>query len=135
MFFAARVASGCSAATAQKVTPMMVSARVVNTHSLSALPSSSYGKAKRTPVLLPIQFFCISRTCSGQPWRVVELGQQFLGVGGDLHVVHGDLALFHERRAPAAAIDHLLVGEYGVSTGSQFTVPASCRSGPFRRGG
>jgi hypothetical protein len=36
--FAACVASGCSAATAQKVTPMMVSARVVNTHSFSSLP-------------------------------------------------------------------------------------------------
>src|SRR5512139_905514 len=86
---AARVASGCSAATAQKVTPMMVSARVVNTHNrpfsppplagegpgervAPAAPSPDsppqagerdevppsagklYGKAKRTPVLLPI---------------------------------------------------------------------------------
>ena len=38
---AARSASGCSAATAQKVTPIMVSARVVNTQSRSFSPSNS----------------------------------------------------------------------------------------------
>ena len=38
---AARAASGCSAASATKVTPMIVSARVVNTQSFSLLPSSS----------------------------------------------------------------------------------------------
>ena len=64
---AACSASGCSAATAQKVTPMMVSARVVNTFSTLLSPSSGYGKPKRTPSDLPIQFFCISLTCSGQP--------------------------------------------------------------------
>ncbi|CFP65044.1 Uncharacterised protein [Bordetella pertussis] len=40
---AAWVASGCSGATAQNVTPMMVSARVVNTYSLPSwisLPSA-----------------------------------------------------------------------------------------------
>jgi len=67
--FAAIVASGCSGATAQKVTPMIVSARVVNTHSRPPPPSMLCGKAKRTPWLLPIQFSCISRTRSGQPLR------------------------------------------------------------------
>jgi hypothetical protein len=69
-------ASGCSAATAQKVTPMMVSARVVNTYilpspiSAPSAPLMLCGKAKRTPSLLPIQFSCIRRTLSGQPFRV-----------------------------------------------------------------
>ena len=49
---------------------MRVSARVVNTHSCSSLPSSWYGKAKRTPTLLPIQLRCMVFTRSGQPGRV-----------------------------------------------------------------
>ena len=66
-------ASGCSAATAQNVTPMIVSARVVNTYirpSPIGAPSASRmscGKAKRTPSLLPIQLACIVFTRSGQP--------------------------------------------------------------------
>ncbi len=69
-------ASGCSGATAQNVTPMMVSARVVNTYSLPSWIRSpaalrmSCGNAKRTPADLPIQFSCISRTLSGQPVSV-----------------------------------------------------------------
>ena len=70
---AAWSASGCSAATAQNVTPMIVSARVVNTYirpSPIGAPSPSRmscGKAKRTPWLLPIQLACIVFTRSGQP--------------------------------------------------------------------
>ena len=70
---AACAASGCSAATAQKVTPMMVSARVVNTYilpspiGLPSAPAMACGNAKRTPWLLPIQLACIVRTRSGQP--------------------------------------------------------------------
>jgi hypothetical protein len=46
--------------------------------------------------------------------QLVQVGEQFLGVGGDLHEIHRDLALFHRRAgAPAAAVDHLLVGEHG----------------------
>ena len=73
LVFAACSAKGCSAATAQKVTPMIVSARVVNTYILpspiSAPPSSrmSCRNAKRTPTLLPIQLACIVFTRSGQP--------------------------------------------------------------------
>ena len=62
-------------ATAQKVTPMIVSARVVNTYSMpraARLRQLAYGKANRTPSLLPIQFACISFTRSGQPGSVVE---------------------------------------------------------------
>ena len=84
---AARSASGCSGATAQKVTPMMVSARVVKTYrrpSPISVPSASRmscGKAKRTPSLLPIQFSCISLTRSGQPGRLVlHALEQLVGV-------------------------------------------------------
>ena len=64
---AACAASGCSAATATKVTPISVSARVLNTFSWRASPSSVYGNAIVTPSLRPIQFACIVRTRSGQP--------------------------------------------------------------------
>ena len=67
LFLAAQPAIGCSAATAQKVAPIRVSARVVNTHSTRLSPSISYSKPTRTPSERPIQFFCISLTCSGQP--------------------------------------------------------------------
>jgi hypothetical protein len=40
-FFAANAAIGCSAATAMKVAPIRVSARVVKTHSVFFSPSSS----------------------------------------------------------------------------------------------
>ena len=64
---AAYSAIGCSAATAQKVAPISVSARVVKTQSCRCSAPSSYGNASRTPSERPIQFFCISFTCSGQP--------------------------------------------------------------------
>ncbi len=54
---------------------------------------------------------------AGQVLRVARVGhgrQQFLGVLRDVEVVARDLALFHRgARAPAVAIDHLLVGEHG----------------------
>ena len=41
--------------------------------------------------------------------------QQLAGVVGDAQVVHRDVALFHRRaRAPAPAVDHLLVGQHGL---------------------
>ncbi len=43
----------------------------------------------------------------------LERGQQFVGVLRDRQVVHRHLALFHQGAgAPAAAVDHLLVGEH-----------------------
>ena len=45
----------------------------------------------------------------------VERREEFLGVLRDAQVVHRDLALLDERaRAPAAAVDHLLVREHGL---------------------
>ena len=54
---------GCSAETTRKVAPQIVSMRVVKTSISFEVPS----RPKRTwaPVLRPIQFFCIWRTCSG----------------------------------------------------------------------
>ena len=49
------------------------------------------------------------------PLEAVEAGKQFLGVLGDAQVVAGDLALLdHRAGAPAAAVDHLLVGQHGL---------------------
>src|SRR5690606_25346568 len=51
----------------------------------------------------------------GPAIQLVQIRQQLFGVGGDLEVVHGDFALFHQRAgAPAAPLDHLLVGQDGV---------------------
>ena len=101
---------------------MIVSARVVNTYSgrrRSSAPSQSRmscGNAKRTPSLLPIQLLLHQRTRSGQPGRpVLHVVEQLVGVLRDLQVVAGDLALLDQRAgAPAAAVDHLLVGEHGL---------------------
>ena len=42
-----------------------------------------------------------------------EVPEQFVGIRGDVEVVHRDFALLDERaRAPAPPIDHLLVGEH-----------------------
>ena len=51
----------------------------------------------------------------GPARQLVEVGQQFFRVLGDAEVVAGDLALFHQRAgAPAAAVDHLFVGQHGL---------------------
>ncbi len=48
------------------------------------------------------------------PAEAVEGIQQLVGVLGDAHVPHRDLALLDQRAgAPAAPVDHLLVGEHG----------------------
>ena len=47
--------------------------------------------------------------------EAVQRFQQLVGEGGDPEEPLGQVALLHRRvRAPAAAIDHLLVGEHGV---------------------
>src|SRR3990170_7740550 len=47
--------------------------------------------------------------------RITAYAEELLGVGGDAQKVHRDLALLHQRAgAPAAALDHLLVGEDGL---------------------
>ncbi len=47
--------------------------------------------------------------------HIIQTGQQLIGVRSDLEVVHRDFALFYQRiRTPAATINHLLVGQYGL---------------------
>ena len=66
------------------------------------------------PRLLPIQFSCISRTLSGHWSSAVEAVEQLLGEIGDLQEPLVELAPLDRRaRAPAAPVDHLLVGEHG----------------------
>ena len=58
---------------------------------------------------------CISRTFSGQRSRPVQGVEQLVGVGGDPEEPLRQLAPLDQRaRAPAAAVDHLLVGEHGL---------------------
>src|SRR5471032_432972 len=47
--------------------------------------------------------------------QVVEARQELIRIGGDLEVVHRDFALFDQRAgAPAATVDDLFVGQYGL---------------------
>ena len=55
---------GCWGERATKVAPKMVSILVVKTVNFSW--RSGTGKMTSAPRLLPIQFFCIKRTFSGQ---------------------------------------------------------------------
>src|SRR5690606_27618698 len=47
--------------------------------------------------------------------QLVQRTQQLFRVIGDAEVVHGDLALLDQRAAaPAATVDHLFIGQYGL---------------------
>src|SRR5690606_35074841 len=47
--------------------------------------------------------------------QIVQALQQFIGVGGDLEVIHRDFALLDQRaRTPATTVDDLLVGQHGL---------------------
>ncbi len=97
--------------------PNSVSGRVVKTSISREAVRQVRISAKRSsrPSERPIQFFCISRTFSGQRSSVSSACQQILGIVGDLEEPLRQLALLDERaRAPAAAVDHLLIGEHGV---------------------
>ena len=46
-------------------------------------------------------------------FQFVQIGQQLLCVGRNLHVVHRDFTLLDQRaRTPTASVDHLLVGQH-----------------------
>ena len=112
-------ASGCSAATAQNVTPMIVSARVVNTHSLpspierAVVVADVVREREAHAVALADPVGLHQLHALGPAGHLVEAVEQLVGVVGDPQVVHRDLALFDRRAgAPAAAVDHLLVGEH-----------------------
>ena len=72
---------------------------------------------KRTsrPSERPIQFFCISRTFSGQRSSVSSALSRSSRIVADLEEPLRQFALLdHGARAPAAAVDHLLVGQHGL---------------------
>jgi len=51
----------------------------------------------------------------GPAFQLIQICQQFFGVGGDLHVIHGDFPLFHQGAGtPAPAVDDLFVGQHGL---------------------
>ena len=97
--------------------PNSVSGRVVKISSSLSPFGVVRSSAKRTskPSERPIQFFCISRTFSGQRSSVSSASSSVLREFGDLEEPLRQLALLDQRaRAPAAAVDHLLVGEHGL---------------------
>ena len=48
-------------------------------------------------------------------WQFVQVIQQLLGIAGNVQVVTRNLAFFNQcARAPATAINHLFVGQYGL---------------------
>ncbi len=64
----------------------------------------------------------------------VEIREELLRVVGDAQEIHRDLALLHRRAgAPAASVDHLLVGEHGlVDRIPVHDAASSCTRCPFR---
>ena len=80
-----------------------------------ARPARRSAKKTRAPSERPIQFSCISRTRSGQRSSVVERVEQLFGERGDAQEPLRQEPLFDDRAgAPAAPVDHLLVGQDGV---------------------
>ena len=64
----------------------------------------------------------------------VERVEQVAAKFGDREEPLRQLALLDQRAgAPAAAVDHLLVGQHGLSTGSQFTFDCLRSTRPARR--
>ena len=109
----------CRAADARrqcdmKVTPKMVSGRVVKMEIFSSLPST--GKSQVRPVDLPIQLRCMVTTFSGQPCSLSRSAQQFFGIIGDLEKPAVHLPR-HDRliAAPAGAVDDLFIGQDGLA--------------------
>src|SRR3989304_5758330 len=100
-----------------KDVPNSRSCRVVKTStSLKSLGALVGANAKRisNPSERPIQFFCINRTFSGQRSSVSIACKRF-GIVRNLEEPLRQLALLDlGPRAPAAPIDHLLIGEHGV---------------------
>ena len=48
-------------------------------------------------------------------FQLVQIVEQLFGVIRDFEVIHRDFAFFNQRaRTPAASIDNLLVGQYGL---------------------
>ena len=115
---ATAVAIGCSAAMAMNVAPNSVSARVVKTFRLPAAPSSccrsgAYAKADLGALAAADPVGLHHAHALRPVAQGLERIEQLLGIARDVEVVHRDLALLDQRaRAPAPAVDHLLVREH-----------------------
>ena len=49
------------------------------------------------------------------PLQAAQIVEQHIGVIGNCHVVHGNVALLdHSTRAPAFTVDHLFIGQHGL---------------------
>ena len=95
--------------------PERVRAGGVDLERLEALPARrAVAKPNCRPRLLPIQLRCMVRTFSGQCSSPSSAVEQLLGHVGDAEEPLRQLAPLDRRaRAPALAVDHLLVGEHG----------------------
>ena len=98
--------------------PNSVSWRVVKTSTSSSpngVVAGSSAKRRCNPSERPIQLRCMTRTFSGQRSRPSSALQQILGKFGDAEVPLRHFPLLDQcARAPAATVDHLLVGEHGA---------------------
>ena len=121
-----------------ELAPNSVSGRVVKTSSSLSPAGVVFGSsAKRTssPSERPIQFFCISRTFSGQRSSLSSASSRSSRIVGDLEEPLRQLALLdHGAGAPAAAVDHLLVGQHRLVDRVPVDLRLACRSTrPARR--
>ena len=104
--------SGCSGPSSTNVAPKMVSMRVVKT-SICVDGSPSSANLTRAPSERPIQLRCIVSTFSGHLLRPSAAVEQLVGIGGDAEEPLLQIARLDLRAAPpAAAVHHLLVGQY-----------------------
>ena len=114
-------AIGCSAAIAMNVRAEQgVGARgehlerAIRTHERLGV-RCEYGNAISQPSDLPIQLACIVFTRSGQSGSFSRSPNNSSAYLRDAEVVHRDFAFLDDGAgAPAAAVDHLLVGEHGL---------------------
>ena len=117
---AAAAASGWSGASATNFAPNSVSPRVVKISSSLARRSAwscpdRARSATSKPSERPIQLLLHQPHLLRPALERVERVEQLLRVVGDLEEPLRQLALLDQRaRAPAAAVDHLLVGEHGL---------------------
>ena len=48
-------------------------------------------------------------------FQLIQVSKQLLGILGNAHEIHRDVALFHQRAGtPAAPINHLFIGQHGM---------------------
>ena len=96
-----------------------VHAAILNQRAAVVLDVVREGKAQALALADPVflhQAHALGPAGEGGPGVAdLHVVEQLLRVVGDLEVVAGDFALFHQRAgAPAASVNHLLVGQHGL---------------------